>query len=88
MNSAIAAVLVLSSGLRAHWRYLLSGGLANVILLVFYWVVIFPRTYKGVRWGDVPVLTSLSIAGGLVPGYMAWEISARLLRVFAPKEKK
>jgi hypothetical protein len=63
------------------WRCVLTGMAANAALLVFYWLAIFPRTAGWVKWKDVPLLSSLCLATGLVSGY----ITGMLARAFARK---
>ena len=85
---AAEAVLVLGKALPKVWRCMLSGALANTVLLVFYWIVIFPRTAGWINWKDIPLLTGLCLACGLVSGYMAWAVSKRLSSAFALKEQE
>ena len=61
--------LLLTRNLRTDaWRFVLTACGANVGLLVFYWLVIFPRTAGWVSWNAVPVLLLLSLVGGLIAG--------------------
>jgi hypothetical protein len=85
---AAEAVMVLGTALKAAWRCMFSGALANAALLVFYWLIIFPRTYKWVNWSDVPLLMGLCLAGGLAAGYIARLVSSPLARALALKEKE
>ncbi|MCK4341464.1 MAG: hypothetical protein KAY37_07065 [Phycisphaerae bacterium] len=85
---AAEAVMVLGKALKTAWRCMASGALANAVLLVFYWIVIFPRTYRWIDWGDVPLLMGLCLACGLASGYIACAISKPLSRALALKEKE
>lgn len=85
---AAEAVMVLGKAVKSTWRCVLAGALANAVLLVFYWITIFPRTYKPVDWSDVPLLMGLCLACGLGSGYVAWAVSRPLSRVLALKEKQ
>ena len=82
------AVMVLGKALTQVRRCLLSGALANAALLVFYWVVIFPRTAGWISWSDVPLLMGLCLACGLAWGYIAWAVFRALSRAFALEEKE
>ncbi|HUU83344.1 MAG TPA: hypothetical protein VM243_07555 [Phycisphaerae bacterium] len=82
------AVMHLGKSAKGRRRCLLAGALANTVLLVFYWIAIFPRTYKPVAWHDVPLLTALALAAGLLFGYIAWVVYGFLSRTFALKEKR
>jgi hypothetical protein len=53
------------------WRFALAGGLADLGLLVFYWVALFPQTIRWVQWGDVPLLSFLALMAGTFSGYIA-----------------
>ena len=89
VQSGIVAAAAMALGrrrLKIVWACLLAGTLANVALLVFYWIVVFPRTAGWVGWGDVPLLTALSVAGGLASGGTAWAISKLLTRALALKD--
>jgi len=85
---AVEAVMVLGKALPSVWRCTLCGALANAVLLVFYWTVIFPRTAGWINWEDLPLLTGLCLACGLVSGYIAWAVSKRLSSAFALKEQE
>ena len=85
---AAEAVMVLGKALKSTWRCVLAGALANAVLLGFYWIVIFPRTYKPVHWSDVPLLMGLCLACGLGSGYVAWAVSRPLSRALALMEKQ
>jgi len=80
---AAEAVMVLSRRARTLWRCLLAGALANASLLLFYWVLIFPRTARWVWWGDVPLLMGLCLAAGLVSGGFACVLFKSLSRTVA-----
>jgi hypothetical protein len=82
------AVMVLGKRVKIKWRCVLAGVLANAVLLVFYWIAIFPRTYKPVAWGDVPLLMGLCVACGFGSGYIAWAVSRPLSRALALTEKQ
>jgi len=84
----VEAITALGSALKQPWRCLLTGVLANVVLLVFYWLAIFPRTVGWVKWKDVPLLLGACLVGGLVSGYVAWTLSKALSRAFAHEQKE
>ena len=74
-------VMGLGRGLRKLRRCMLAGALANAGLLVFYWIVVFPRTAGWVSWKDLPLLMGLCLASGLVSGCVACVVSRPLSRV-------
>lgn len=80
---AAEVILVLGKALRSSRRCMLAGTLANAVLCVFYWVLIFPRTAKWIAWGDVPLLLGLCLVSGLVSGFIACAVSGPLVRAFA-----
>lgn len=71
-------LMFLTRSLKPPWRFLLAACCANMGLLVFYWIVIFPRTKSLASWDAMPLLFSMSLAGGLVAGTVGWGISARI----------
>jgi hypothetical protein len=75
---AVEAVMFLGRTLSQTVRWLLAGALGNVVLLLFYWVAIFPRTAGWVKWRDIPLLMAVCLGGGLLSGYVA-RISSRAL---------
>ncbi len=85
---AAEAVMVFGKASKTVWRCMASGALANVVLFVFYWIVIFPRTCRWIDWGDVPLLMGLCLACGLASGYVAWMVSKPLSRALVLKEKE
>lgn len=85
---AVEAVMVFGKGLKKVWRCMLSGALANVILLVFYWTVIFPRTAEWINRKDIPLLMGLCLVSGLASGWIAWAVSRPLSRVFALRQEE
>jgi hypothetical protein len=77
-SGLIAEVLqILGRSLPLPWKLVLTACGANVGLLVFCWVVIFPRTMGWVSWNVVPVLLAVSLAAGALAGLAAWAIAAR-----------
>ena len=85
---AAEAVMALSKALRIMWRCMLSGASANAVLLVFYWIIVFPHTYRWIEWSNVPLLMGLCIACGVTSGYIAWAVSRPLSRALALTEKE
>ena len=85
---AAEAVIVPGQASKTVWRCLLAGALANAVLLVFYWIVVFPRTAGWISWRDVPLLMGLGLACGLASGYIAWAASKPLSRALALREKE
>lgn len=69
-------------------RCLLAGAVANLALLLFYWLAIFPRTAEWVSWRDVPLLTALCLSAGLLSGYAARLLFKPLLGVFSVQCKE
>jgi len=61
---------------------------ANAVLLVFYWVAIFPRTAGWVKWQDIPPLAGVCLATGLVSGYITGMLSRSLSRILATEQKE
>lgn len=61
------------------WRMLLAGVVGNLVLLIFYWLFVFPMTAGWVEWRDVPVLLTVCAAGGLLAGLVAWLVSPAFL---------
>jgi len=82
------ATMVVGKAVKDVWRCMIAGALANAVLLVFYWMMIFPRTYEWVDWSDVPLLMGLCLLCGLASGCVAWGISRALSSVFALEEKE
>jgi hypothetical protein len=66
---------MLGSRLKGLWRCMLSGALANAALLIFYWVVVFPRTDRWILRADVPILVGLCLVCGLAFGCISWGLS-------------
>lgn len=87
-GTAAEAGLVFGKGLKEARRYMLSGALANGVLLVSYWVVVFPRTAGWVHGRDVPLLMGLCLVAGLASGYIVWELSRPLARALACIERE
>jgi uncharacterized membrane protein len=85
---SVEVVTALGSALRQPWRCLLTGALANVVLLVFYWLAVFPRTAGWVKWKDIPLLLGVCLVGGLVSSYIAWTASRAFSRSFAREPKE
>jgi hypothetical protein len=88
LGLTVEVVTALGRAFRQPWRSLLTGALANVVLLVFYWLAIFSRTTGWVKWKDVPLLMGVCLVGGLVSGYIAWTVSKPLSRAFAHGQKE
>ena len=65
-------VLFLTRALRAlWWRFVLAAATANVAFLVFYWIVIFPRTVGWIPGRSVPVLVAVSLGVGALAGLVS-----------------
>jgi len=69
-------------------RCLLAGAVANVVLLLFYWLAIFPRTAEWIPWRDVPLLAALCLSAGLLSGYAVRLLFKPLVGVFSVKCKE
>jgi len=80
---AVEAVMLFGRAFSQTARCLLAGAFANVVLLLFYWLVIFPGTAGWAKWGDIPLLTAVCLAGGLLSGYVARVTSKALCRALA-----
>lgn len=88
LGLVLEVVMALRSALSPPRRCILAGILANALLLVFYWLVIFPRTAGWVKWGDVPLLMGICLAAGVISGYLASVVSKALSRALAFMEKE
>ena len=77
------AALLATKRVAGSWRFALAGGLADLGLLAFYWVAVFPQTTRWVQWGDVPVLSFLAATAGAVSGYVAGRGFRPLARAMA-----
>jgi hypothetical protein len=79
-SGAVAEIaLLLTRTLRTlAWRSVLAAGGANVALLIFCWVVIFPRTMGWVPWRVVPILLAVSLGAGALAGLAGWALAIRL----------
>jgi hypothetical protein len=83
----VEAMLVLVRKLGPLWRLLLAGVAGNLLLLIFYWLAIFPMAAGWVEWGDVPVLLAVCVAGGLLAGLIAWLVSRAILNYIGSREE-
>jgi len=88
LGLAIEAVMAAGRPKRYAWRCVLAGMVANAVLLVFYWVAIFPRTAGWVKWQDIPPLAGVCLAAGLVSGYITGMLSRALCRILATEQKE
>ena len=70
-GAAADVALLLGRRLRPTPRNAIAAIAGNVVLLVFYWLVIFPRTTRWVAGGDVPLLLGVALAGGVVAALLA-----------------
>jgi hypothetical protein len=80
----VDGTLVLTRRLKPLWRLVLAGLAGNLLLLIFYWVVIFPQSAGWVLWGDVSVLLVVCAAGGVLAGVIAWLVSRAILKYIGP----
>lgn len=78
----------LGGGIKDVWRCILAGPVANVVLCVFYWVAIFPRTARWVELGDLPVLVGVCLVGGVVSGCVAFGLTRGLCRTRTIEQKE
>lgn len=81
-------LVFLTTSQETRWRCLLTACCANVELLVFYWIIVFPRTKGWVSWDAVPLLLAIALAGGLVAGIVGWRISTRLPDPTSPGQRR
>jgi hypothetical protein len=79
-SGAVAEIALLLTGTvrTLAWRFVLAAGGANLALLIFYWVVIFPRTMGWVPWRTVPTLLAVSLGAGALAGLAGWALAIRL----------
>jgi len=82
------AVVFLTRALKPRWRFLLTACVANTGLLVFYWIIIFPRTAGWVSWEAVPSLLAMALAGGIVAGLVGRGISTLLPDFTGPGQRR
>lgn len=75
----VDGTLILARRLKPLWRLVLAGVAGNLVLLIFYWVVVFPQSAGWVLWEDVPVLLVLCAASGVLAGLIAWLVSRAIL---------
>jgi hypothetical protein len=79
---------MLGSRLKGLWRCMLAGALANTVLLIFYWVVVFPRTERWILRADVPILVGLCLVCGLAFGCISWGLSRPIGRALGCRVKE
>jgi hypothetical protein len=77
-------LLLLARRARSPLQFIIAACGANIALLVFYWLAIFPRTAGWVAWKAVPVLLLVSLACGIVAGIVGRIVSTRIPQVEAP----
>ncbi len=82
-GAAADLVVGLGEKLGPQLRILLSGLLANICLLVFYWVMIFPDSAGRVLRPDIPIIMTICVVCGLVAAVVGWLISGFLAPYFA-----
>lgn len=75
----VEAALFLTGELKPIWRLILAGVAGNLVLLIFYWLAIFPQSAGWVEWGDVPVLLTVCVAFGGLAGLFAWLVLKAVL---------
>ena len=85
---AVEAVLRPGKSKPGVARCLLTGAAANLVLLLFYWLAIFPRTAGWVSLRNVPLLTTLCLSAGLLAGYVAGLLFKPLPGAFSAKYKE
>jgi hypothetical protein len=88
LGIAVETVMTLGTALNPMWRCLISGSVANAVLCIVYWVVIFPSTTGWVRLGDVPVLMGLCLLAGIASGCVACKMSNPISRALALKQQE
>jgi hypothetical protein len=88
LGLAVEVVMASQRPRRYAWRCVLAGLVANVILLAFYWVAIFPRTAGWVKWGDILPLAAMCVAAGLVSGYITGMLSRALSRILGGEQQE
>jgi hypothetical protein len=57
------------------WRSVAASAAANLWLLVFYWLVVFPQTARWLEWREVPVLAGLALGAGAAAGYLGFALA-------------
>lgn len=75
---ATEGLLRLTRRARPSLQFIIAACGANIVLLVFYWLVIFPRTAGWVAWKAVPVLLLVSLLGAIVAGVVGRVVSMRI----------
>lgn len=85
---AAEAVMLFGRAFGQTARWLLAGACANVVLLLFYWLAIFPRTAGWVKWRDIPLLTAACLGAGVLSGYVARVTSRALSRALAVEHQE
>lgn len=63
-------------------QLILTSSIANIVLLVFYWLVIFPQTKGLVNAKDVPILLGVCILGASLVGLITIPVSNFILPIF------
>ena len=81
-------LMILTRRLRLRWRAVVTACCANMGLLVYYWIVIFPHTKGWVSWDAALLLLAMSVVGGLVAGIVGWGISTRLPDFTGPDQRR
>jgi len=83
----VDGTLILARRLKPVWRLVLAGVAGNLVLLIFYWLVIFPQSAGWVLWGDVPILLALCVVFGILAGLIAWLVSRAILKYIGSGEE-
>jgi hypothetical protein len=78
LGLSVELLLWLTRKAKPVWRCVITAAGANLLLLVAYWLIVFPWLAGWVAWKDVPLLAAVSLAGGLLAGLVAWLV-ARLI---------
>jgi len=85
MGITLELTLLIMSRFHRVTTYLLSGILANLVLMLLYWSWVFPSTPKGtVLVSDVPILLGVTVAGSVVFGGI---LSLVLEQLFSKKNR-
>ena len=74
---------LLFRNMKNAYRFLLGGVMANAVLLVYYWMVIFPVTAKWIKWEDIPLLMGLCIVCGAAAACMTWLLTRAFAKTIA-----
>lgn len=68
-------MLQLARNIKLLWRLMITAAVANLTLLLLYWLIIFPQSAGWIAWRHVPILIAVCMAGSLAASICAWVIA-------------